>query len=142
MTKSETSADQLPLPSIALELFKVRSMQHGVGPKQLAIDCFRDAKAFLDVCFEVEMEAINLASADANPLDAACAPNLKNTHPINLMSRQMGDIASVQKAFADLEANPAADSYKAYDWGRAEVNQARALFPAVINRARQLALAK
>jgi hypothetical protein len=138
MDSSEKTSDKWNLNAVALELFKARSMHPGTTPQQLAITCFRDAQAFLKVTDQLVAGEIELVNSDANPLDVAFAPNLKRTHPINLMSREWGDIAKVQTALTDLDANPAADTYEPYSWGKPEVNQARALFPAVVQRSQLL----
>lgn len=137
MTTSRTSNDTLSLTDVALELFKTRSMSPGINPEQLAIDCFRSAKSFLAVSELVQSGEIAAIDNDTNPLDVACAPNLKKTHPVNLMSRAWGDVKKVESVLAELEADPSAESYEPFGWGRPEVNQARALFPAVVNRAQQ-----
>lgn len=137
MATTEKTTEKMNLASVALELFKGRSLQHGVTPKQLAIGCFRDAAAFLAAAEEALSGKIDWFAEDTNPLDSAFAPNLKRTHPINLMSRAWSDLKKVQAALGELDANPAAESYDLYGWGKPEVNQARALFPAIINRARQ-----
>ncbi|WP_010588002.1 hypothetical protein [Schlesneria paludicola] len=142
MAPSDKTRESSQLTSIALELFKERSWQSGISPEQLAIDCYRDATAFLATTADVLAGKIELSSDDTNPLDIAFAPNLKKTHPINLMSQSWGDLAKVKAVLTELDANPAADSYEQYGWGRSEVNQARALFPAVVNRAKQLATVK
>ncbi len=142
MALDEQSDDKMSLTSVALELFKMRSMQSGTTPQQLAINCFRDAKVFLEITDQLTAGEIELSVDDRNPLDTAFAPNLKRTHPINLMSREWGDIKKVQSVLADLEANPAADAYEPYAWGKPETNQARALFPAVVHRFQQLSSMK
>jgi hypothetical protein len=142
MTNSETSQTGLDVTAVALELFKERSSQGGISPRQLAIECFRDATIFTDVAEDVATSGIDLITEDSNPLDVAFAPNLKKTHPINLMSRTWGDVNRVEQALADLDANPGAEQYEPYGWGKPEVNQARALFPAVVDRAKQFATAK
>ena len=142
MTGSEKSTEKLSLPLIALELFKGRSLQPGVNPHQLAINCFRDATVFLAATNEVQSGNADLFTEEANALDLAYAPNLKRTHPINLMSRAWGNLQKVQAALADLDAHPSAEFYEPYGWGKPEINQARALFPAVVSRAKQLASAK
>ena len=142
MTGSEKSTEKLSLPFIALELFKGRSLQSGVNPRQLAIDCFRDATIFAAAAQEVQSGNADLFVEETNPLDLAYAPNLKRTHPINLMSRAWGNLQKVQAALADLDAHPSAAFYEPYGWGKPEINQARALFPAVVNRAKQLASTK
>ena len=142
MSTSNPPTDPLTLTSVALELFKGRSLVHGTSPQQLAISCFRDAQAFLEAASQVVDGNLDLQTDETNPLDAAFAPNLKRTHPINLMSRAWGDVRKVQDALADLEANPGAETYERYSWGRPEVNQARALFPAVVQRAKQVSVTK
>ena len=142
MTGSEKSTETLSLPFIALELFKGRSPQSGVNPRQLAIDCFRDATVFISAAQELRSGKKDLFEEETNPLDLAYAPNLKRTHPINLMSRAWGNLQKVQAALADLDAHPSAEFYEPYGWGKPEINQARALFPAVVSRAKQLSSAK
>jgi hypothetical protein len=130
------------LVTVALELFKGRSQQPGISPRQLAMTSFRDARIFLDAAEEALDQKLDDLSDDANPLDIAYAPNLKRTHPINLMSRAWGNLDSVKSVLAYLDAHPKADSYEPHSWGKPEVNQARALFPAVVNRASQTTNAK
>lgn len=142
MANPEKTTDKMSLPIVALELFKGRSSHQGIAPRQLAIGCFRDAAAFLAAAEDVQAGNVDWFAEDTNPLDSAFAPNLKRTHPINLMSRAWGDLKKVQSVLADLEANPAAEFYELYSWGKPEVNQARALFPAIVNRAKQFTTAK
>ena len=142
MPTPEKSNDKLNLSAVALELFKSRSVHASINPRQLAIACFRDADVFISATQEILDGGVDLYADETNPLDEAFAPNLKRTHPINLMSRAWGDLRKVQAALADLDANPVAESYEPYSWGKPEVNQARALFPAVVNRAKQFATAK
>lgn len=138
MINPDSNHDPLNLTSVALELFKSRSIHQGSSPQQLAIGCFRDAKAFLAAADNVLSGEIDLSDEDTNPLDPAFAPNLKKTHPINLMSRIWGDLNKVRNVLAELDANPATDTYEPYSWGKPEVNQARALFPSVVQRAKQV----
>jgi hypothetical protein len=142
MAHAEKPMNSQNLTDVALDLFKERGAQSGISSHQLAMNCFRDAKIFLDAAELVHSGKLNFLEEDTNPLDVAFAPNLKRTHPINLMSRAWGNLAAVHKAFNDLDANPKAESYEPHGWGKAEVNQARALFPAVIQRAKQMVSAK
>src|SRR6201986_4617437 len=134
MSNPKNIADTLSLTVVALELFKGRSSHSGINPRQLAVECFRDAAAFKHVADEIQADGLGPAEQDVNPLDVAFAPNLKKTHPINLMSRAWGDLKKVQTVLADLDANPATEFYEPFSWSKAEVTQARALFPAVIAR--------
>ena len=133
---------ELEISDVALELFKVRAAHSGVGTRQLAMGCFRDAAAFINIAKEVNSSDVDLLAEETNPLDPAFAPNLNKTHPINLMSRSWGDLKKVQNALSDLNANPAAESYEPYGWTKSEIRQARALFPAVIERSKQIAITK
>ena len=135
MTTSDDMAGTQALTEIALELFKVHSLQPGVSSQQLAIECFRAAAVFKRVADDVQRNGIDQLAEDNDPLDIAFAPNLKKTHPVYLMSRAWGDLKQVQATLAELDANPAAEFYEPFGWGKPEVNQARALFPAVVNRA-------
>ncbi|HEY0984650.1 hypothetical protein [Schlesneria sp. T3-172] len=141
MPVTEKNTESLNRSMVALELFKARSVSGGGSPRQLAISCFRDAMVFLEAAYEIQSGRADL-SADESPLDPAFAPNLKRTHPINLMSRVWGDLRKVQEALADLDANPGADYYEPYSWSKPEVNQARALFPTVVNRLKQMTSGK
>jgi hypothetical protein len=142
MTPSDKTITNPNLTAVALDLFKGRSTQSGLNTHQMAITCFRDAKIFLAAAEQVHAGKLDIEEDESNALDIAFAPNLKRTHPINLMSRAWGDLQAVQKVLAYLDANPKADFYEPHSWGKPEVNQARALFPAVVDRARQFVAAK
>ena len=139
---SESLKNNMKVATVALELFKQRSSQSGINPKHLAIECFRDATIFNEIAEDVLSNGIEMYSESSDPLDVAFAPNLKKTHPINLMSRAWGNLDKLKEILATLDANPATESYEPFGWGRPEVNQARALFPAVVDRAQQFALGK
>lgn len=124
------------LKAVALELFKVRR-NGGVSAAQVALSCFRDAQSFLDVADQIEMGDLELG-ADKNPLDDGYAPNLSKTHPINLMSKEWGDIQKVRDALKIVES-PTVNSLDQYHWGKNECNLARTLFPGFLRRAEELA---
>lgn len=142
MSSARNTNDLFSLNSVALEVFKTRCLQPGISPQQIAIDCFRFAKAFITAMETVASEGIPNFEEDPNPLNGAFAPNLKRTHPVNLMSKNWGDLKQLETVLAHLEAEPSADSYAPLEWGRPEVNQARALFPGVVNRVKQFAVEK
>lgn len=129
------------LQALAFELFTQRSaMLGGRSAEPVASQCFRDAESFLKVAERVEKSGL-ASIADSSPLDPAFAANLKKTHPINLMSREWGNLAKVREALKFLDENPSLESYEELSWGKPEVNAARALFPAVVQRADQAAKA-
>ena len=134
MTNSRNSNETFNLSTVALELFKFRCLQPGISPQQIALECFRYAKAFIVAMEQVLSNGLPTTDEDSSPLNGAFAPNLKKTHPVNLMSRTWGDIKQVEAVMSHLDADPTTEFYEPYGWGKPEINQARALFPAVINR--------
>ena len=108
--------------------------------EQVAMQCFRDAQSFLKVSEQIAKGGIE-DHPDNNPLDPAFAPNakLKKNDPLNVMSREWGDIGKVRRILNELNATPAATTYEELGWGLQQVNQARDLFPAVVERADKLA---
>lgn len=128
MTDQKANSNLLDLTAIALKLFTARMAHSQCTPEALVRTCFRDAKAFITGAADILTSGVDVFAEDNNPLDVAFAPNLKKTHPLNLMSRAWGDLKLVQNALAELEANPVAESYEPYGWGKPEVNQARVLF--------------
>lgn len=136
MAEKQNSASDAELKMVALELFK-SSRVNGLDSQRIALRCFKDAASFLEVAEDVLTGGVNLHEVDSNPLDEAFAPNLKKTHPINLMSREWGNLDKVRSAL-EMVRNPEIESFEDYNWGKPECNQARALFPAVIARADKL----
>lgn len=131
------------LGDVALEMFKgARHYNQACSPQELAIACFQDAMGFMEIERKVLAGELDVFAADANPLDDGYAPNLKKTHPINLMSKEWGNIEKVREQLKWLEARPEAKSNEEMHWELQEVNQARALFPAVVKRADEMLAAK
>ena len=129
------------LTSVALELFKARSLQPGINPQRIAVECLRDARSFLQAADDF-LSGKSQRDLESSPLDDAFAPNLKKTHPINLMSSTWGDLKQVERILDELAADPSIDSYTQFGWGKSEINQARVLFPSVVNRVKQFQQAK
>ena len=78
-----------------------------------------------------------------------CAPNLKPTHPLNMVSKRFnlpGDGAKeseieaakvkaldrVKQIHNRLSKDSSLEALPEYDWGKAEVNTAREVFPAYV----------
>lgn len=132
----KTDRDGVLLQETAFELFK---QTNGLGsPEHRAIRCFRDAAAFITAAKKIATGEINIEVIDNNPLDDAFAQNLKKTHPINLMSRQWGNIKKVREVY-EMVRNPGVQAYEELGWGMPECNQARALFPGIIAKADEMA---
>ena len=123
---------------VAMEFMKHRNSNGGAH--QLAIRCFRDATAFLEIAAKFASGELSVKAIENNPLDEAHAPNLKKTHPINLVSQRFGDIQKVAKIF-EMVKSPDVVSLEEYNWGLQECNQARAIFPAVLEKAQLMKIA-
>lgn len=124
---------------MAFELFTERraanTQRH---PEQVAAESFRDAEAFI----AVTARRANGESTDKmlrkSALQDCSAPNLKKTHPINLVSQRFGapDLKRVRDIHNRLLANPTLDELGDDDLGwtkeGGEVATARQLFPSVL----------
>ena len=121
----------------AFELFK--SSSFGVSPKMLAIRCYRAAQEFCDAEDEILSGAVSISVIDNNPLDDAYAPNLKKTHPVNLISKKWGDLKKAMEAYEHVQ-NLGVNAYEPLGWEMPECNTARALFPAVLKRAKEVGM--
>lgn len=144
--KSET-AEVVPMNKItetAFDLFRTTRTPHGSAEQQ-AIRCFRDATAFLKIAGKFSSGEMSIEAIDNNPLDEANAPNLKKTHPANLISRKgvegkeqldkrLTMILEIYEIVKSVEVKKVED----LNWGEPECNQARAIFPAVLERAELL----
>lgn len=148
MTKESQSVVTDPdegseLRDYAAELFaqRTRNGVRGVLAERVAMDCFRDARAFLAVAAKVESNQLDTSPPKPALFCDACAPNLRKTHPHNLVSQQVGDINRVREIFDQLEKNPLLEAIPELDWKKPEVNLARTLFPHYLARAKELAAA-
>jgi hypothetical protein len=121
----------------AFELFKASAF--GVSPKMLAIRCYRAAQEFCDAEDEILNGTVSISVIDNNPMDDAFAPNLKKTHPVNLISKKWGDLKKAMEAWQHVK-NLSVNAYEPYGWEMPECNTARALFPSVIKRAREVGM--
>lgn len=147
----ETKNDRLN--QLAFELYKSRAGAHASQAKALAIDCFRKAAAFMDV--EAEITAEGFDNVAATQPGAECrAPNLHETHPLNLVARNGGDLGRVAKIKAFLDKNttprPTGDldrdthdvneltskvnkAFPGLNWDAEQIETARQIFPAYCN---------
>src|SRR5437868_3579165 len=105
--QTETTAAELE--SVALQLFSTRmaNMAASTRDKQEALSSFRRAEVFLDVRDQIRNGELDAAPAPAGPQWAdCCAPNLADSHPINLVSSRYGNSAAVARINTWLSANP------------------------------------
>lgn len=140
MAKETAAAETTPeedLQDFAAELF-FRRTANGVRQtqvEQVATQCFRDAEVFLRVAKGVSTGQIDSTPAAPSPLSEVCAPNLKPTHPLNMVSGRFGDVAKVRSIYERLEKNPTITAIEDYDWKEPEVKLARVIFPECLKRA-------
>lgn len=120
----------------AFELFTARRAAIGlqVDAVELAKACYRDARSFLEVSSKVDAGEISIDLPKGPQLSDCCAPNLKPTHPINLVSQRFGSLQRVRDVFERLDRDPTMDSLPEYEWGPVEVNCARSLLPSFVSQ--------
>lgn len=124
------------LNKLAFSLFTQRSVQAGRAPEATALQCFKDAAAFLAVSDKVVAGELTTAKPATSRLSDACAPNLKPTHPLNLISQRFGNektLAKAKEINEKLKADPAMETFSEFDWDIPTVNTARAILPAYCN---------
>ena len=119
----------------AFQLFSARRAQLGLRglAEQIAAECYRDAEAFLTVAERVRAGEAPAAKPTGPQLADCCAPNLKATHPINMVSQRFGKLDRVQEIHDRLQTDEKLDSLPEYDWGLSEIHTARTLFPAFVS---------
>lgn len=132
-------SDAAETKRVALQLFAHRS--RGVASEQVAVQCFKDAKAFLAVAAQADAGELDKVAPAGPQLSDVSAPNLDKKHPINLASKALGNLARVQKIGQWLKANPTPERdpeelagriNQEFDlnWGLPEIDTARVIFPA------------
>jgi hypothetical protein len=94
------------LDELAFRIFERRVAQMGGrrGGEKLAVECYREAEEFLAV--KKRGGEPTKKDAEDSLLADCCAPNLRRTHPHNLVSRRMGDINKVNRNKVWLYKNP------------------------------------
>ncbi len=117
---------------LAFELFTARraSAFSRINAEQAVRESFRDAEAFAGLAKRIRGGESNKAPTGVQ-LSDACAPNLKPTHPVNLISQRFGNLDRVRKINDRLKDEIGRNEVAAeLDWKESEINQAAALFPA------------
>lgn len=134
----KTNPEQLE--KYAFHLFSARSAANQRrGTEALAIEAYRDAEAFIAVTNRVRSGEQSTAKPTGAILSEVSAPNLKPTHPHNLVSQRFGNLKRVRDIADKLEKNPNLDTFDELDWGPQEVKLARIIFPAYAEKNAQLA---
>lgn len=131
------------LDAFAFEIFKEAVAKSPVnrGGEQHARAAYAKAEAFLAVRDRVRAGELKAVKQDG-PVMADCfAPNLKRSHPFNLVSQNRGDISKVNRIAKWLDANPTPESdpeelvtrinreFTDLSWDLPTINTARAIFP-------------
>lgn len=123
------------------ELFTV-TMAHAVNPEhatRVARMTLKTAEAFVAMQEAYDAGELEPEKPHRGPqLDIACAPNLPKNHPFNMASQKFGDLKLVEKVYDWLEANPEAEAYPEFGWGKPEVNTARTIFPNYVAKGKKL----
>ena len=141
---AEKQAGASELDALAFELFKSAAAAHPVkrGGQNVAVDAYRKAEAFLAVRDRIRAGELAPQEPGGPKLADCCAPNLRRTHPHNLVSQRLGDLAKVHRIKQWLDRNPTQESDPAelvaklarefpdLDWDMPTINTARAVFPA------------
>lgn len=99
------------------------------GVEQIAMNCFRDAESFLTVAKNIRSGELSVKPLVGKQLATVSAPNLKPTHPLNMVSQRFGNINRVKKIYEQLMAEPTLEKIEEFDWGKPEIETARLIFP-------------
>lgn len=150
MAKDTANATDEALEKYAFALFTHRSS--GVQRRSaelLTKECFRDAEAFMETSRKILAGDLDVKQPAGIQLSEVCAPNLKPTHPLNMVSKRFnlpGDGAKeseieaakekaldrVKQIHNRLSKDSSLEAFPEYDWGKAEVSTAREVFPAYV----------
>jgi hypothetical protein len=131
------------LEDLAFEIYSKRIAAAGNArhADAEALDCFRKAEAFLKVRASVRKGETKTVHAPSILADVH-APNLKRTHPHNLVSQKMGNLSKVKEINDWLNKNPTPETepeelvsrlreaFSDLGWDLPTINTARAIFPA------------
>lgn len=134
--KQTTELDQL-----AFEIFTQMVAKSPInrGGEQQAKAAYVKAEAFLAIRDRVRAGDMKPVKQDGLLADCFC-PNLKRTHPYNLVSQRLGDLTKVDRIAQFLNKNPTPESDPqelvsrlnsefALDWDMPTINTARVIFP-------------
>lgn len=121
---------------VALKLYAERSGRGKADPREIALQAFRDAEVFTEVSALYRADKLPVPAAQ-DPRAICFAPNLKKTHPYNMVSRQHGDLNRVARIYSQLEANPTIEAFEELEWDAPTTSLARTLFPSYLDKSGQ-----
>jgi hypothetical protein len=136
--KQTTELDQL-----AFEIFSqmVAKSPANRGGEQQARAAYIKAEAFLAIRDRVRAGELKPAKQDGPVLADCYCPNMRRTHPYNLVSQKQGDLNKVNRIAQWLDKNPTPErdpeelvarinaEFLDLSWDLPTVNTARLLFP-------------
>lgn len=130
------------LKRVSCELFAASFAMAGgrINPEALSDAAIGAAAVFLTrfnkfKAGEIVFDRLEDALADVH------APNLRPTHPVNLVSQKFGKVDRLKDIWAMLEKVPeTAESWDEFpDWKKADISTAKVLIPAALKRAETIA---
>lgn len=142
---AKETADTTELDELAFRLYaeRIAKMPPGASGETASGWAYKRAEEFLQVRSKVRAGE---PAAVESKLSDVCAPNLKATHPHNLVSRRYAEsdhggeakaIAFIKSVVEWLKANPATNEnpnpYKRLDWDVPTTNLAREILPQYVN---------
>jgi hypothetical protein len=143
MAGEKQTTTNTELDDMAFDIFKetVAKSQTGRGGERQAKMAYQKAESFLAVREAVRNGDLEPSKQDGPMLTDCCAPNLKRTHPHNLVSTRFGDLKKVDRINQWLSKNPtpegnpdelidrAKKEFPELEWDLPTINTARAIFP-------------
>ncbi len=132
------------LDELAFEIYSKRVATHASvkASEAEAVDAYRKAEAFVAVKKKVRAGGVKpLTTTEAQGADCR-APKLRDTHPINLVSREVGNLPRVEQIKKWLDQNPTPETnpeelihrlnraFNDLGWDMPTINVARQIFPA------------
>lgn len=128
------------LDEIAMRIFDERLRHNSLLIERTTLDSYKLAEQWLSVRDGIRAGTISTAKDTGPKLADVSAPNLSQTHPLNLVSRRFGNLDRVNQINAWLVANPTGDEpekmvaalnkkFGDLNWGFNEIYIARETFP-------------
>jgi len=123
------------LDEMAFSIFKERAAKapNAQVGEQAAIVAYRQAESFLTIREKIRSGELETTEPTGPQLADVCAPNLKKTHPHNLVSKKLGNLQTVNRVKKWLDEHPTAEAYEEFEWDKPTTDLARVIFPAYCN---------
>jgi hypothetical protein len=119
---------------LATRLFADRTARYpgGQATEAAVLACYRDAEVFLQTLQKIQSGELSAKAPEGPQLADAHCPNLKPTHPLNMVSQRYGNLDRVRELHAKLTADPKIEELPDMDWDKHAVQTARDVFPAYV----------